>query len=40
VLYNAPYSSPLNPIEYSFSKIKAKLDAYELKDEKSLIESI
>ena len=40
IIYNAPYSPQLNPIEYSFSKSKNKVRQMESKNEKELMNSI
>lgn len=40
ILYNAPYSPQLNPIEYCFSQIKAHVRKANVKSEKELIQAI
>jgi len=39
-LYNAPYSPQLNPIEYSFSKLKSIVRKMRVKNQKELVRAI
>ena len=40
VLYNAPYTPQLNPIEFSFSKLKYLVKKAKPKSEKDLVQKI